>query len=406
MDLQQEQIARTLGEGHRVIHGTAGSGKTMILVFRAAFLAAAARPDQPILVLCFNRTLAQRIDALLRARGVDERVLVRTFHAWCQDLVRSYQLDVPVGLGGDAHFEALAAAVDRAVETGRVPGGQYHALLVDEAHDFQDAWLRIAARMVSPVTRSLLVLYDDAQSIYQHQRRRGFNFASVGIEARGRTSILRLNYRNTAEVLALATLCAQSLLQGAPGAAGDAAEAGGIGAAEAGADDAPTLVQPYSAGRRGPLPVLLQARHAAEEAEAVADRVMAALAAGLALDEVAILCRTKAMMRPFERALAARGLPFQSMNQQTLRRFDARQPGLKLLTLHSAKGLEFALVFVAGLQAMPMVHESLDDALRLLYVAMTRATRELVLSAHGRSAIVERIEQALADVATRFAQAA
>jgi hypothetical protein len=83
MDLQQEQIARSLGEGHRVIHGAAGSGKTMILVFRAQHLAAAARPDQPVLVLCFNRTLADRIDAQLRQRGVDERVQVRTFHSWC-----------------------------------------------------------------------------------------------------------------------------------------------------------------------------------------------------------------------------------------------------------------------------------------------------------------------------------
>ena len=34
-DLQQEQVARTLGEGHRVIHGAADSGKTTILIFRA-----------------------------------------------------------------------------------------------------------------------------------------------------------------------------------------------------------------------------------------------------------------------------------------------------------------------------------------------------------------------------------
>jgi hypothetical protein len=31
MDLQQEQLARSMGEGHRVIHGLAGSGKTTIL---------------------------------------------------------------------------------------------------------------------------------------------------------------------------------------------------------------------------------------------------------------------------------------------------------------------------------------------------------------------------------------
>lgn len=45
MDQHQEAIARTLGEGHRLIHGPAGSGKTMLLIFRAVHLQAAARPD-------------------------------------------------------------------------------------------------------------------------------------------------------------------------------------------------------------------------------------------------------------------------------------------------------------------------------------------------------------------------
>jgi Nuclease-related domain/AAA domain/UvrD-like helicase C-terminal domain len=392
MDLQQEQVARTLGEGHRVIHGAAGSGKTMILVFRAAHLAAAARPEQPVLVLCYNRSLADRIEHLLRQRGVDERVQVRTFHGWCQDLVRSYQLDGTRGLTGDAYFEALAGTVERAVDSGRVPGGQYVALLIDEAHDFDDAWLRIAAQMVSPETRSLLVLYDDAQSIYQ-ARRRKFNFAAVGIEARGRTHVLRMNYRNTAEVLALAMHCAQGLLQGA----------------ELRGDDELQLVQPASAGRRGPLPVLIEAADARQEAEWVVERLQSAHDNGLALDDMALLCRTKALMQPFEQALRRRGLPFQSMGTQAFRRFDWRAPGLKLLTLHSAKGLEFPLVVVAGLQALPFKGEPMDEALRLLYVAMTRATRELVLSAHGpagRSPVVERVRQGLQVVAGRFAEQA
>ncbi|MCC7082643.1 MAG: hypothetical protein IT530_18425, partial [Burkholderiales bacterium] len=38
--LAQEQLARSLGEGHRVIHGVAGSGKTMILGYRCVRLAA------------------------------------------------------------------------------------------------------------------------------------------------------------------------------------------------------------------------------------------------------------------------------------------------------------------------------------------------------------------------------
>ena len=385
MDLQQEQLARTLGEGHRVIHGAAGSGKTMILIHRAQHLAAAARADQPILVLCFNRELAGRIEHLLRQRGVDERVQVRTFHAWCQDLVRSYQLDGPrVPRRDAAYWDALAQTVERAVEQGRVPGGQYLALLIDEAHDFQDAWLRIAGRMVNPDSNSLLVLYDDAQSIYQGHRRR-FNFASVGIEARGRTSILRLNYRNTSEVLSLAMHCAQSLLQGddkATAAAGD--------------DDAMPLVQPASAGRHGALPVLVEARHPLEEAELLADRVAAALAGGRAPSDIALLFRTRAMMAPLERALTRRRIPWQSMNASAYRRFDWGLPSVKLITLHSAKGLEFPLVIVAGLQSLPLGDEPLEDAVRLLYVAMTRATHELVLSAHGPSPLVQRVRDALA----------
>jgi len=59
MDLQQEQLARSMGEGHRVIHGVAGSGKTMILGYRAQYLAQALA-NKPILILCFNRALAAR----------------------------------------------------------------------------------------------------------------------------------------------------------------------------------------------------------------------------------------------------------------------------------------------------------------------------------------------------------
>jgi superfamily I DNA/RNA helicase len=384
MDLQQEQIARTLGEGHRVIHGAAGSGKTMILVFRAQHLLPVARPERPILVLCFNRALSQRIEAMLRKRGADERVQVRTFHSWCSDMVKTYQLQVPAQADGDA-YAAMAAAVQRAIERKRVPSGQYTALLIDEAHDFEDAWLRMASQMVAPETNSLLVLYDDAQSIYQPKRRR-FNFASVGIEARGRTSILRLNYRNTAEVMALAVHCARQLLEGAS-------------AEQPSAEDDMPLVQPATAGRRGPLPLLLEARGDNEEAELVADRIVQAYAEGVALDEMAVLACARYLLDPIARALHKRKVAVQSMSSQKVHEFDWTSPSVKLLTMHSAKGLEFPHVFLVGLQAMPLRHDSEEAALRLLYVAMTRATHRLTLSCHGDSPIVQRARDALQGVA-------
>lgn len=387
MDLQQEQIARSLGEGHRVIHGSAGSGKTMILVYRAEQLAAAARPDKPILVTCFNRALASRVDAQLRQRGVDERVVVRTFHSWCEDLVKTYQLTVPPHAGRSDYFVKLAGATTRAVATGLVPGGQYTALLIDEAHDFEDAWLTMAASMVDPATNSLLVLYDDAQSIYQKKRRK-FSFSALGIEARGRTSILKINYRNTAEVLSLAMSCADALLN-------DVAEA----------DAEVQTVKPQTAGRRGPLPVLIEARNARQEADLLAQRVADAIARGNKPSDIAILCRTRYLMDPITEALNRHRIAFQLAKDVRSKAFDWNGPSVKLVTLHSSKGLEFPIVFVAGLQALPCKGEPIDEEVRLLYVGMTRANQELVLSAHGDSPIVQRVREALAQTARQLAAA-
>jgi hypothetical protein len=379
MDLQQEQLARALGEGHRIIHGAAGSGKTAILVLRAQQLAAAARPDQPVLVLCHNQALAQRIDAQLRNRGVDGRALVRTFHGWCQDMAQAHQLELPKGLSGSEQQAALTQVVVKAVETGAVPRGRYTAVLVDEAHDFEDSWLWVAARQVSPATDSLLVLYDDAQAMHPEHRRR-FNFASLGIHAQGRSSILKLNYRNTAEILALAIHFAPT------------------GEGEGGEGDASVLsVLPASAGRHGPAPELLLAKSGREEAELVADRVTTAIVQGRALDDVAILFRTRMSMVRMAEALRGRGVPVQTLHEVPA--FDWSKPSVKLMTLHSVKGLEFPMVVLAALETLPFGGEPLSEEVRLLYVGMTRATDELLLSAASSSVMVQRVQQALADAA-------
>lgn len=389
MDLQQEQVARTLGDGHRVIHGVAGSGKTMILVHRARLLAREAEPARPVLVLCYNRALADRIEALIAPdEPLRARLQVRTFHGWCAELARRHRIAVPAPPEGQDDSDAparLAQAVIAAADAGRVPLGGHHAVLIDEAHDFEDGWLRLAAAMTDPAARRLLVLYDDAQSIYQRLRRR-FSFTSVGIQARGRTSVLQLNYRNTAEVLGLALRFARGLLpeRGRDREAGRDDE-----------DDRVTGVAPSSSGRRGPRPVLIRARSAHEEAELLAARIADAVVAGTPLGEIAVLCRTRAQMAPIAEALARRGLPLQSMGSAGFQHFDWSQAGIRLVTLHSAKGLEFAHVHVAGLQRLPWRDETLEDAVRLVYVAMTRATQSLVLSCCGPSPVVERLQAAL-----------
>ncbi len=62
------------------------------------------------------------------------------------------------------------------------------------------------------------------------------------------------------------------------------------------------------------------------------------------------------------------------------------------MTMHSSKGLEFPVVIVAGVGTLPR-EEAVEDA-RLLYVAMTRSTERLLLTAHKRSAFTEGLEGA------------
>ena len=73
---------------------------------------------------------------------------------------------------------------------------------------------------------------------------------------------------------------------------------------------------------------------------------------------------------------------------------DADSPQVRLMTLHTAKGLEFPLVFIVGLEegVFPIDRgdgdpEEMEEERRLFYVGVTRAMKKLVLSWAGRRRI-------------------
>lgn len=376
MDLQQEQLARSMGEGHRVVHGVAGSGKTMLLAFRCQYLARVSQ--RPILVLCFNVALAARLGALLG--GDVGHVMVRSFHAWCRDQLQHYH--VPLPPEGPNFFDALVTTLARAVEQGQVPTGQYAAVLVDEGHDFQPAWLELVARMVHPDTNSLLLLYDDAQSIYGGRRRR-FSFKSVGIQAQGRTAILRVNYRNTSEILALAYQFAQDVLT-----------------PESADEDGVPLVRPESAQRHGPSPELVELSSFSEEAQYVADRLRTLGEEGVAWRDMAVVYHTRFMGEKVVQRLRAVGVPVEWVNANAAsRHFRSETDSVKVVTFHSSKGLEFPVVAIPGLGYLPYDDQDLSEQVRLAYVAMTRAMDRLILTSHRESVFVTRLKTAAQAVA-------
>ena len=381
MDLQQEQLARSLGDGHRVIHGVAGSGKTMILGYRCLHLA--RQPGKPVLVLCFNRTLAARLAQVIHAHELQAQVDIRSFHSWCAQMLRTYHVPTPKNAGdANAFFAAQVEAVIRAVDAGTIPRAQYAAVLIDEGHDFEPDWLRLIAQMVDPATNALLLLYDDAQSIYAQRERRRFSFASVGIEARGRTTILKLNYRNTYEVLAVAKAFASDLFAG--------------GSAD---EDAPEAISPESVGRHGPPPQLIRCASRAAEADTIATLIDDARNDGCALDQIAVLWRHWRQAEPIANALTRRGIAFVWARDSHAKDhlFDG-EPSVKLVSMHSSKGLEFERVFIPALDTMPGQGDDEAAEAKLLYVAMTRATERLAMSCVGEDAFAGKMEQVVKTV--------
>ncbi|OZA56095.1 MAG: DNA helicase II, partial [Acidovorax sp. 17-64-282] len=385
MDLQQEQLARSLGDGHRVIHGVAGSGKTMVLGYRAEYLARAHAAGKPVLVLCDNEPLAVKLAATMAAKGLSERVHCVHFHKWARAQLVAYGQALPANnQSQDAFFADMVQRVITGVDRGHIPTGQYLAVLIDEGHDFAPEWLKLVTQMVDPTTNSLLVLYDDAQSIYERGRQKNFSFKSVGIQAQGRTTILKINYRNTRQILQTANAIAGDLLT-----------------AEDRDDDGIPLVKPVSCGRDGPEPIVINLPTLPEQAAKIAELLQGAHADGFAWGDMAVLCRDAKARDLCASTLAKRGVPEQ--NRLGPGDYDPLANSVKIMTMKVSKGLEFPVVAIPGVERLEhMGAEATEpgegaqalseaeaqarrDAARVLYVAATRATQRLVLGTDQRS---------------------
>ena len=376
MDLQQEQLARNLGHGHRVIHGVAGSGKTMILGFRAIQLA--EELNKPILVLCFNVSLASRLRHYVIEKKVEHKVQVYHFHDWCGQQIKTYHCDV---LKGDApYWERQVSAVIHGVEKKQIPRAQYGAVLIDEGHDFESEWLKLVTQMVDPKTDSILLLYDDAQSIYKKHAGLDFSLSSVGIKARGRTTILKLNYRNTREILDFAYQFAKEFIS-----------------EETSDDDHIPVISPESAGTSGPAPVFRQFEEQDEELDYLIRCVQKWLVDGQSADEIAILVPTNKQAEIVSQQLSLAGIANLCMvSKENKLAYNPAQKLVSVLSFHSSKGLEFDTVILAGINKIQFVAKEISDQVRLMYVGMTRAKSQLLITSSETTSFTERMVQLVA----------
>ena len=371
MDRRQESLAKGLAEGHRVVRGVAGSGKTLVLVYRAR-LFAERYPDHRFLVTCFTRSLASQLRLLLRDY---ENIDVKHIDGLMRKAIGDAKLPHPT-YGDDSTGEAVAATAVTALERGALP--RYRAVFVDEAQDLGTTALVFARKLIDDRYDDLLVVADAAQNIF----RRKFSWKQAGINAQGRTKILRVNYRNTREVLDLASwflFAGDTLVQ----------------SENPDVDDETAVVPPKSAARSGPEPTVKVTRSGDLVPTAV--RAVASLLGEKPVPkQVAVLYLGGDEGRKLAGALQQLGIDHFWVTDPTHKehrdRIAETVAPVVLSTVHSAKGLEFDSVV---LTCTPPDRELGVNELRMtLYVGMTRATQQLVVVAGSGHPLVDDLRKA------------
>ncbi|MDP2624037.1 MAG: 3'-5' exonuclease, partial [Actinomycetota bacterium] len=351
MDREQERLARSLGDGHSLLRGVAGSGKTITLICRAQYLRA-THPDWRVLVLCFNRVLA---DSLRDAIGGDAGIKVATFHSWCEGQLQHAGLPPPCPAGRGQEWDEYFIRVVpdlllRAYDDGRLPQGTYQAILVDEGQDFADDWYRAFLRALDPITNSLFIALDSSQNIY----RRKVSWRGIGVQIAGRTRtrVLRVNYRNTRAILSAAYRLIRELDRAEP----------------SGDDTTDERVVPERALRSGPVPTVRRLAHREASRAFVLQWIRERLAQGVAPADVLVLGLVKRDMQGFAALLQRSGTAARMLGASS------RRDGVRVSTIHGAKGLDADRVIVLDGHRLDARDEA--EGRRLLYIAMTRARTE------------------------------
>ena len=266
----------------------------------------------------------------------------------------------------DAYRDA-AAILDGA---GAGPG--YRAVIVDEAQDMSRQAFRLLRRLAPEAPDDLFLVGDAHQRIYGRAR---VVLSRCGIRVVGRSRKLRLNYRTTEETRGWAA----RLLHGRP-----------IDDLDGGEDD--DRVRSLT---HGPEPLIRHFDSCEEQADGVARYLERLREQGQLLRSVCVAAPVKRELDAIEKALRNHDLEVFPLGPDTLD--DGTKEGVRLATMHRVKGLEFDRVVIAsvndGLVPHRRAYAGAGDAAErnkaetkeraLLYVAATRAKKELLVLSYG-----------------------
>ena len=260
-------------------------------------------------------------------------------------------------LMGTHDFNDVLILARDAIRAGQVQAS-YGSVIVDEVQDLTLVGVELLHAIAGDGPDRLLIIGDGQQCVYPG----GFTLTEAGISVTGRASILRANYRNTAEILETAArLVANDSFDDLEGSA------------VVGARD-------IDVRRHGPAPQVARAASNASLEAALTHQIHETRHhAGVAFGDMAVLVQKVADVEHYRRVLERAGIPTVELTEYD----GVTTDRVKIGTFKRAKGLEFKFVMLPGLRegALEPWRGESEDAFREraermrreLFVGMTRA---------------------------------
>lgn len=241
----------------------------------------------------------------------------------------------------------------------------YTHIVVDEAQDLGVAELRFLRAITVDTADGLFFAGDIGQRIFQQP----FSWKGLGIDIRGRSFTLKVNYRTSHQIRKMADRLMPSNVRDADGE--EDSRRGTVSIFE------------------GLEPTVVIAPSIKDEVEAAAEYLKSAVTSGVRPAEVGVFCRSEVELPRVNAILEMAGLPSTSLTAAV-----GDKDAVYFGTMHSAKGLEFKVVLVVACDegVLPLTSRvaevadefELDEVVgterQLLYVAATRARDQLFVS--------------------------
>ncbi len=257
-------------------------------------------------------------------------------------------------------FTALTSALRGATRPA------FDFAVVDEAQDISVAGMRFLAALGDGRPNTLFFAGDIGQRIFQQP----FSWKSLGVDIRGRSRNLRINYRTSHQIRIRADrLLGQQLTD-----------------VDGNTEERNDTVSVFN----GAPPTVRVFKSADEESAAVGAWLAEQASEGALAHECAVFVRSDGQMDRATKAAAVSGLPFKVLDEHV----ETASGRLSICTMHLAKGLEFRVVAVMACddEVIPLqsrieavgedadLKEVYDTERHLLYVACTRARDHLLVT--------------------------